>query len=46
MRYRSKPEPKAVLTSLQLLVGPHSQSGVAEAAAKGVALAQGNLTAR
>jgi leucyl aminopeptidase len=46
VRYRSKPEPKAQLTSLQLLVGPHGQSAAVEAAAKGVALAQGTLMAR
>jgi hypothetical protein len=46
VRYRSKPEPKAVLASLQLLVGPHGQAAAVEAAAKGVALAQGTLTAR
>jgi hypothetical protein len=46
VRYRSKPEPKAQLTSLQLLVGAHGQSAAVEAAAKGVALAQGTLMAR
>jgi hypothetical protein len=46
VRYRSKPEPKAQLRSLQLLVGPHGQSAAVDAAAKGVALAQGTLMAR
>lgn len=46
VRYRSKPEPKAQLSTLQLLVGPHGQAAAVDAAAKGVALAQGTLMAR
>lgn len=46
VRYRSKPEPKGVLAALQLLVGPHGQAAAVEAAARGVALAQGTLMAR
>jgi hypothetical protein len=46
VRYRSKPEPKALLCNLQLLVGPHGQGAAVEGAARGVALAQGNLMAR
>jgi hypothetical protein len=46
VRYRSKPEPKAQLNTLQLLVAPHRQAAAAEAAARGVALAQGTLMAR
>lgn len=46
VRYRSKPEPKAQLTALQLLVAPHRQAAAVEAAARGVALAQGTLMAR
>jgi hypothetical protein len=46
VRYRSKPEPKGLLCNLQLLVGPHGQGAAVEGAARGVALAQGNLMAR
>lgn len=46
VRYRSKPEPKAQLNTLQLLVAPHGQAAAVEAAARGVALAQGTLMAR
>ena len=42
----SKPEPKGVLAALQLMVAPHGQAAAVEAAARGVALAQGTLMAR
>lgn len=46
VRYRSKPEPKAQLQTMQMLVEATQQAALGAAAARGVALAQGTLVAR
>jgi len=46
VRYRSKPEPKAQLQTMQLLVEPSQQAALGAAASRGAALAQGTLMAR